>query len=134
MQGGTGRDLVHQDAVPERPNPSLPSRSLKLSKKRFFKQNFCKKGAACQGGTGRDLVRQDAAPERPIRPCHYGVRNFAKNIVSNKTLKKRVQGGAGRDWVRLDATSEGPHPSVPPRSLKNCKHTFAKKTRRYSLH
>ena len=30
LQGGTGQDLVRQDAAPERPNPSVPLRSLKI--------------------------------------------------------------------------------------------------------
>ena len=42
MQGGTGHNLVCQDAVPERANPTVPLRSLKIAKNAFSKRKLGK--------------------------------------------------------------------------------------------
>ena len=61
-QGGTGHNLVRQDAVPERANPTVPLRSLNIFKNALSKTKHQKKKD--QGGTGHTRTQNATVPGR----------------------------------------------------------------------
>ena len=99
MQGGTGHNLVRQDAVPERANPTVPLRSLKIYKNTFSKlkhyKKRCRARPAIRGAKMR-LSREGSNPTVPLRSLKIytptdlkkstKIQNFVKTSKRLRTL------------------------------------------------